>query len=50
MQKNALDLKKASAKHYVPVTEHYVSVGLLSRARCRMEQIADILDTTFDKL
>jgi hypothetical protein len=50
MQKNAMDLKKASTEHYVPVMEHYVSVGLLSRARCRMEQNTDILDTTSDKL
>jgi uncharacterized protein YajQ (UPF0234 family) len=50
MQKNALDLKKASAEHYAPTKEHYVSVALLSHARMRMEQIVDILDTTSDKL
>jgi uncharacterized protein YajQ (UPF0234 family) len=49
MQKNALDLKKVSAEHYVP-TKDYVSVGLLSNACLKMEQIADILDTTSDKL
>jgi hypothetical protein len=50
MQKNALDLKKLSAEHYAPTKEHYVSIALLSHARMRMEQIADILDTTSDKL
>jgi ribosomal protein L10 len=49
MQKNALDLKKVSAEHYVP-TKDYVSVGLLSNACLKMEQIADILDATSDKL
>jgi uncharacterized protein YajQ (UPF0234 family) len=49
MQKNALDLKKVSAEHYVPAKD-YVSVGLLSNACFRLEQIADILDTTYDKL
>jgi hypothetical protein len=49
MQKNALDLKKVSAEHYVP-TKDYVSVGLLSNACLKMELIADILDATSDKL
>jgi hypothetical protein len=48
-KKNALDLKKAFAEHYVPVTGCYVC-WFLSRAHSRMEQIADILDTTSDKL
>jgi hypothetical protein len=43
-------LKKASVEHYAPAKEHYASVALLSHARMRMEQIADILDTTSDKL
>jgi uncharacterized protein YajQ (UPF0234 family) len=49
MQKNALDLKKVSVEHYVP-TNYYVSIGLLSNACFRMEQIADILDATSNKL
>jgi hypothetical protein len=49
MQKNALDLKKVSAEHYVPAKD-YVSVGLLSNACFRLEQIADILDATYDKI
>jgi uncharacterized protein YajQ (UPF0234 family) len=49
MQKNALNLKKVSAEHHVPAKD-YVSIGLLSNACLRMEQIADILDATYDKL
>jgi hypothetical protein len=49
MLKNDLDLKKVSAEHYVPAKD-YVSVGLLSNACFRMEQIADILDATSNKL
>jgi hypothetical protein len=48
-KKNALDLKKVSAGHYAPAKD-YVSIGLLSNACFGMEQIADILDATSDKL
>jgi hypothetical protein len=49
MQKTTLDLKKVYAEHHVPAKD-YVSVDLLLNACLMMEQIADILDTTSDKL
>jgi hypothetical protein len=43
------DPSKVSAEHYVHAKD-YVSIGLLSHACFRMEQIVDILDATSDKL